>query len=209
MVRSHPSRRNVTPTKETIMTAIQTIRVSDLRIDEKANVRKHGRGVDPEFVASIAALGVIEPLIVRPNGKGFVVTEGGKRLAACQHLIAKKELPEDYAVDCIVINPANDAEAREISLATNIIRASTHPVDQFRAFAQLHKDRTRPLDVEAIGARFGLPRKQVEQRLALGALDDKILDAWAADDLTAEAAMAFTLCPDKKAQVTIFDKLRK
>lgn len=46
-----------------------TVPLSQLTLDA-VNVRKTGRGSEPIFVASIEAKGIIQPLVIRPNGKG-------------------------------------------------------------------------------------------------------------------------------------------
>lgn len=190
------------------MTAINitTLPLSQLRIDEKANVRKIGRGAEASFIASIKALGVKQPLIVRPNGSGHVVTDGGKRLAALQALAKTGDVPADHPVPVIVEN-VNDAVARETSLSLNVIRADMHPVDEFRAFHDLHT--LDKLSVEEIATRYGINIKHVEQRLALGALDPVILDAWRDGKVNADVAKAFTLCTSRKQQVAIFTTLQK
>jgi ParB family chromosome partitioning protein len=190
-------------------TAITTaIPLAQLRVDEKANVRKIGRGADPAFVGSVAQHGIMVPLMVRPNGSGYVVIDGGKRLEAAKALLQEGKLPADYAAPCVV-RKGNDAEARETSLTLNVIRSDMHPVDEFRGFAALHSNKEQPLDVEQIAARFGLQRKHVEQRLALGALDDSVLDAWRDGKIGADAAKAFTLCADKAQQAKILKKVTK
>ena len=39
-----------------------------------------------ELMASILRRGLLEPIIVRPDGKGFEVVAGNRRLAACRRL---------------------------------------------------------------------------------------------------------------------------
>lgn len=191
------------------MTAIttSTLPVSDLRIDDKANVRKHGRGADPQMIASIKAIGLQQPLVVRPNGKGHVVIDGGKRFEAIAELVKAGDLPKDYAVP-VIIGSADDAKARETSLALNVIRTNMHPVDEFRAFHQLHTDKTNPQTPEQIAARFGISTKGVVQRLALGALDDSVLNAWLAGEINADHAKLFTMQPSKKVQKAALEATR-
>lgn len=189
------------------MTAINTstLPVSDLRIDEKSNVRKHGRGADPQMTASIKAIGLQQPLLVRPNGKGHVVIDGGKRFEAIQELVKTGDLPKDFAVPVIIGN-SDDAKARETSLALNVIRTNMHPVDEFRAFHQLHVDKSNPQTPEQIAARFGISTKGVVQRLALGALDDSVLNAWLAGHIDARDAKLFTMQSSKKVQKAALEK---
>ncbi len=182
--------------------------ISQLRLDEKANVRKTGLGVSPELLANIREKGIQLPLIVRPSGVGYVVTDGGMRLAAAQALVKNSAWTKDAPIP-VIVKEATDAEARETSLALNVVRQAMHPVDEFRAFAALHTDKTQPLDVDSLAKRFGIASKIVAQRLALGSLDDTILDAWRDGTIRADEAQAFTLCPDKKHQVAIFAKLKK
>jgi ParB family chromosome partitioning protein len=68
-----------------------------------------------------------------------------------------------------------------------------------------HQDAT----MKAVADRFGISTKTVRQRLALGALDDTILDAWRDGKIKEDAAQAFTLTGDKKLQAKTFKVLEK
>jgi len=185
-----------------------TVPLSLLSIDEKANVRKTGRGSEPMFVASIEAKGIIEPLTVRINGKGYAVTNGGKRLSALQWMKDHGKAAAGVAVTDGFEVPVNvreedDKNARDTSLMTNIIRAGMHPVDEFEAFAALRDDGMQEAE---IAVRYGLKEKEVRQRLALGRISPVIREAWRADKVSAEQAMAYTLGPTHKAQEQFFKK---
>lgn len=197
------------------MTHVSHVPLSALSIDERANVRKTGRGAEPHFVGSIRAKGVIEPLTVRPNGKGYKVVNGGKRLAALQFLAEEKDatangiaVTSEYPVP-VVIRDESDADARDTSLITNIVRADMHPADECEAFADLHKN-GKGLSVKEIAIRYGIDEKRVRQRLALGAqLSQSVRDAWRENKIDNADAQAFTLAPDHKAQDAVLTKLLK
>lgn len=185
-----------------------TLPLNTLGVDPM-NVRSIGRGdSDPELKASIKANGVKQPLIVREGGPGHVAYVGGRRLEQLQALAKDGDIPANHPVPVIIEN-VSDAEARQVSLTENVIRRAMHPVDEYRAFASLHSDAEKPLDVDGIAQRFGLSRRHVEQRLALGKLHPKVLDAWRDGNLAQETAQAFTLCADLKRQGKLFDQLRK
>ena len=186
---------------------VQYVPLASLRIDG-VNVRHHGRSeVDPILKASIKAHGLRVPLSVRKDGSGYVVFAGGRRLAALQSLAKEDGLPSlDIAV---TISTDNDAMARELSLAENFARSEMHEVDEYRAFAALFNDKNNPQTVEDIARRFGIPTRRVEQRLALGSLDEVILAAFQAGDIRADGIRAFTLASNKKAQVAAWAKLKK
>jgi ParB family transcriptional regulator, chromosome partitioning protein len=197
---------NVASISASALRGSTTLPIDQLRIDEKFNVRKTNRGAQNDFIASIKAIGIQVPLIVRKNGKGYLVTDGGKRLNAAQALVKSGDLTPDAPIP-VIITEASDAETRELSLALNLIRVDMHPVDAFRAFSELHVDKKKPLDVEAIAERFGVDAKIVRQRLALGALHDSILNAWRDGEIKEDVARAFTLCPDKKEQARLYTEL--
>ncbi len=174
------------------------------------NVRKTGATSDiEELAASIASLGVLQNLSVRPvnatKGKSngaFEVVAGARRLAALKLLAKRRKIAKNYPVPCSVLN---DDGAVEISLAENVVRAPLHPADQFDAFSQLH---AKGQGIEDIAARFGIAPKLVQQRLKLAAVNPKLMDVYRAGEMTLDQLVAFTLTDDHEAQERVwFDAL--
>ena len=101
-----------------------TIAHAKLRLSE-SNVRKaNGTAGLEALAASIAEHGLLQPLIVSPSsGKKtlFDVHAGGRRWRAIGLLIERGVLAKDYSVD-VRLCDNEDAAAREISLAENLIR---------------------------------------------------------------------------------------
>jgi ParB family chromosome partitioning protein len=178
--------------------------LSQLRIDPTANVRQTERKASAAWMNSIAQKGIIEPLIVRPNGKGYLVTDGGERLVNLQALNAQKRIPDDYQVR-IEVREESDVDARDTSLIANTVRKDMHPIEQHRAFVAQIKDGRTEEDLAAI---YTLTPRQVKQSLALGALAVEIQDAWLAGKIRGDVAKAFTLAPDQKAQVKLFNEMK-
>jgi ParB family chromosome partitioning protein len=170
------------------------------------NVRKTA-GSDTglaELAANIAALGLINPLTVRP-GKGgkFEVGAGGRRFAALQLLFKQKRIPADYAVRCEVRGKADNF--LEISLAENAVREDMHPADEFEAFRDLG-DKGMP--AADIAARFGVTEAVVSKRLKLARVSPVILAAYRDGKLDLEQVMAFAITDDHKAQEKLLKTLR-
>lgn len=186
------------------MTTQIEVPLSQLKIDP-ANVRKTDVKPSDQFIASIREEGILEPLTVRKNGAGWLVTNGGKRLAALGILVKEKTILADHPVPCLP-REVDDNQARNISLAVNYMRDEMHPVDEFEAFADLIKGGMTP---EAIGKKYGLKKKEVDQVLALGNLAPEICEAWRDGKVDEDAAEAFTLESDPKRQVELFNSLRK
>ena len=159
-------------------------------------------GPTASLKASIAAIGLLENLVVRPDpGSGpgqaadgierYAVVAGGRRLKAMQDLAGDKALDADHPVPCQV--RAGDAEPAELSLAENLVRISMHPADQVVAFTKL-ADAGQP--VSAIAARFGASERTVEQRLRLGNAAPELLDAYRAGEIDIEVLKAFAVTAD-------------
>ena len=124
---------------------------------------------DASLKASIAALDLLENLVVRPNQTAedgterYAVVAGGRRLKAMQALVEEEAFDVDHPVLCQV--RTGDAQPGEVSLAENVMRVPMHPADQVVAFSELAG---AGQSVSAIAARFGASERVVEQRLRLG-----------------------------------------
>lgn len=188
-----------------------TVALSRLFADRAVNARRTDamEALD-EMIASVAAIGVLEPLLCRPapqdgTGEGLLVVDGERRRKALCALAERGEIEADAPV-LVVVRDMSDDEAREASLAANIVRLALHPVDQFEAFsAQAEAGRTPP----EIAARFGVAERVVRQRIALGALHPDIRAAWRAGRIGADAAQAFTLARDPMVQRAKYLALEK
>ena len=174
------------------------------------NVRKTppDAQADAALKASIAALGLLENLVVRPDepdedgAERFAVVAGGRRLKAMQALVEDKVFDADHPVPCQV--RSGDAEPAEISLAENVVRIAMHPADQVVAFSELAK---AGQSVSAIAARFGASERIVEQRLRLGNAAPELLDAYRADEIDLEALKAFAVTTDRERQMAVWEQV--
>ncbi len=160
---------------------------------------------DAELKASIAALGLLENLIVRsdePDSDGndrYAVVAGGRRFKAMQALVEDKVFDADHPVPCLV---KAEVEPAELSLAENVIRVPMHPADQVVAFSELAR---AGQTVSAIAARFGASERIVEQRLRLGNAAPELLDAYRADEIDLEVLKAFAVTADRERQMAAWE----
>ncbi len=174
------------------------------------NVRKTppDAQADTALKASIAALGLLENLVVRPDepdedgAERFAVVAGGRRLRAMQALVEDNVLDADHSVPCQV--RSGDAEPGEVSLAENVIRVPMHPADQVVAFTRLAD---AGQSVSSIAARFGASERIVEQRLRLGNAAPELLDAYRADEIDLEVLKAFAVTTDRERQMAVWEQV--
>ncbi len=82
-----------------------------------------------ELAASIAARGVIQPVIVRPKGKGYQLVAGERRWRAAQ----KAQLHEIPAL----IRDLEERDVMALALIENIQREDLNPVEEARAYQRL------------------------------------------------------------------------
>ncbi|MEM7720739.1 MAG: ParB N-terminal domain-containing protein [Pseudomonadota bacterium] len=173
---------------------LQHIHIENLTVSP-LNVRKYGAKDCADLVTSIRAMGLLQPLLVRPAADGFEVIAGQRRLNALRILAEETGEAESDPIPCIVMGKADDAAAIEASLAENLERLPMDEVDQYKGFSKLVKEGR---DVAEIASSFGITERMVEQRLALGRLHGPILTAYRKGDLHARDIRILTMASPKQ-----------
>jgi ParB family chromosome partitioning protein len=200
----------MTTTSDISHGAVLSIPLSKLKASPR-NARKtpHGEAAIDALAASIAAKGVLQPLIVEPelDGEGqptgsFFVTIGEGRRQALKLLAKRKQISRNEPTRCIV---DLDHDAHEISLDENITRTAMHPADQFEAFYRLAEE--QHLGAEEIGARFGVTPAVVRQRLKLATVSPKLISLYRTEEMTLDQLMAFTVSDDHERQEAVWNGL--
>lgn len=171
------------------------------------NVRQADEADDlTSLKATIVAAGLINPILLHQgdDGRAYVLA-GGRRYRALLSIL--KDDP-DFSpwLAANMASGASEAELRALSTMENTQTLAMHPVRQFEAFAAIAAAFATPEAAEAaIAKEFGLDRRAVRQRLALGKLSPKIRAAWLAGEISAEAARAYAESDDVAAQEAYFD----
>jgi ParB family chromosome partitioning protein len=153
------------------------------------NVRHKSKKVDyADLIPSIRKRGILQPLLVRKNGRGYEIVAGRRRyLAACA---LEKEGLEIEAVPCAVMAKGDDAAAVEASLIENVAHLPMDEMDQFEAFQRLLKEGRTIAEIADI---FGVTEIMVKRRLAIANLLPKIRQAYRAEEIDGETLKALTL----------------
>lgn len=172
---------------------LQHIELEHLR-PAKINVRKKGGKNVDDLVPSIRTLGVLQPLLVRPNCEGYEVIAGQRRYhAACK--LAEEGEADVSKLPCIVMADGDDAKAIEASLAENVARLPMDEIDQYKAFAALVK---QGRSIEDVANHFGVTERLVKQRLAIANLITPVLNAYRKDEINAVTVRSLTLATKKQ-----------
>jgi ParB family transcriptional regulator, chromosome partitioning protein len=128
-----------------------------------------------ELASSIAATGVVQPIIVRPlpNGR-FQLIAGERRWLASQKA-GKDSVPA-------ILRQVSDEQAMEMTIVENLQRADLNPMEQARAFERLGHE--FKLTQEQMAQRTGKDRASVSNFLRLLRLPVEVQGKVESGDLT-------------------------
>jgi ParB family chromosome partitioning protein len=162
--------------------------------DDAFNTRHRGTGDLTSLKASIAAIGIKEPLLGKAkenNGGEVEIYAGYRRLAAAKEL-------ELATIPVLVVK--RRAITRQMMLienmSENLQRADLNPVDEALALQRLQADHS--MSVEDICAKLGLKKNRIQQRFRLLKLRDVVRDAVHDDKISIAAALEIDRLPADK-----------
>jgi ParB family chromosome partitioning protein len=150
-----------------------------------------------DLAASIRAQGIIQPLVVTPEGDGYAIVAGERRFRA-----ARKAGLE--AVPVVVRQVADDRELLELALVENLQRSDLNPIEEAEAYAALQEK--FGLSQEAVATRVGKARTTVTNALRLLRLPDEVLDLLREGRLTAGQARPLLALHDLTEQIQLADR---
>ncbi len=111
-----------------------------------------------ELAASIAANGVVQPILVRPQASGRFQLIAGERRWLASKLAGKATIPA-------ILRQVSDEQAMEITIVENLQRADLNPMEQSRAFERLSRE--FHMTQEQMAVRTGKDRATVANFLRL------------------------------------------
>ena len=145
-----------------------------------------------ELAASIRAQGILQPLLVRPDGDGGYELVAGERRLRAARLAGLREVP-------IVVREVSDRESLELALIENIQRDDLSPLEEAAAYQRLLDDFGHTQ--EEIAARVGKSRPAIANALRLLRLPEPIKRELARGRLTAGHARVLLSLDTADAQL--------
>ena len=118
-----------------------------------------------ELAASIAATGVVQPILVRPLPNGRFQLIAGERRWVASHKAGKATIPA-------ILRTVSDEQAMEITIVENLQRADLNPMEQARAYERLSRD--FKMTQEQMAQRTGKDRASVANFLRLLRLPEQV-----------------------------------
>lgn len=138
-----------------------------------------------ELAESIKVHGVIQPIVVTPMGKRYMIIAGERRFRASK-LAGKTQIPA-------LIRHYTPQQIKEISIIENLQREDLNPVEAGRAIKTLMSEFNMTQEMAA--DRIGKSRSAVANILRLLTLDDDVLKLVEQNRLSAGHARALVVVP--------------
>jgi ParB family chromosome partitioning protein len=131
-----------------------------------------------ELAASVRQVGVLQPLLVRPQGDGYELVAGERRLRAAR-AVALEFVP-------CVVRELTDEQALEVAVLENLQRQDVAPWEEAAGFQRLIE--AGPWTPDSLAQRLGKSREHVYGRLRLLKLHKTIQAALESGKLEASVA---------------------
>ncbi len=146
-----------------------------------------------ELAASIAANGVVQPVLVRPLAGGRFQLIAGERRWRASQIAGKTTVPA-------ILRQVSDEQAMEITIVENLQRADLNAMEQARAFERLSRE--FHMTQEQMAQRTGKDRATVANFLRLLKLPSSVQARVESGELTfghARALLAFEHAEEMEA----------
>jgi len=155
---------------EPLSAGVRTLPVGSLTPHPGQPRRHFSETALEELAESIAARGVIQPIVVRPHGKGYQIVAGERRWRAAQRA-RLHDVP-------VIVRDYDDAETLEIALVENIQRQDLNAIEEAEAYSRLIDDYGHTQDV--LGKLVHKSRSHIANLLRLlelpKAVQDKVVE---------------------------------
>lgn len=168
---------------------VQTIPVGAIRPHPNQPRRHFDEAALEELGQSIAARGLIQPIIVRPEGSGYQIVAGERRWRAAQ----KAQLHEIPAI----VRDFNESETLEVALIENIQRQDLNAIEEAEAYQRLATEYGH--NQEALAKLVHKSRSHVANLIRLLDLPKLVREALADGRLSMGHARALITAPDPVA----------
>ena len=153
------------------------------------------QAMDDQLLASITAIGIIQPPVVRDVDGQLVIKAGERRVKAA----IRAEMP---MID-VLVRDSDDAQVPMESLSENLVRAAMNNVDIWRAIERLEKE---SWNEQAIADALALPVRTVKRLKLLARLHPPMLDVMAKGSMPSEDQLRTIAAASLEEQAQVWKK---
>lgn len=165
----------------------------DLLHESPSNPRRHWPTTAMnELTKSVQQVGILTPLLVRTNSKGYEIAAGHRRFRAAK-AAGLTEVP-------VIVRGMTDEEFLEVMTVENLHREDIHPLDEAASYHSLLS--TLHIDVPTLSAKVEKSESYIYGRLKLLDLIKSAQEAFLKDDIAVgHAILIARLQPADQARV--------
>ncbi|WP_026487114.1 ParB/RepB/Spo0J family partition protein [Caldanaerobius polysaccharolyticus] len=178
---------------------IQYIDVDKIRSNKSQPRKYFDERSLKELADSIKEHGMIQPVIVKAQGGGYVIIAGERRWRAAR-LLGMKEIPA-------VVKNVSDEEVLQLALIENLQREDLNPIEEAMAYKALIEE--HGMTQEDVSQRIGKSRSAIANSIRLLNLDQRVIDYLITGELTTGHARALLSLEEGDAQFEAAKKVIK
>lgn len=150
-----------------------------------------------ELSESIRSHGVLQPLLVRKDDKGYEIIAGERRYQASK-IAGVTEVP-------VVVREVTDNEMLELALIENLQRSDLNPIEEAKGYRKLIQ--ATGMTQEALSKAVSKSRSAITNSLRLLDLPQRVQDLLFEGKLTAGHARAILAVPYEEARIKLAEKV--
>ncbi|NLU11158.1 MAG: nucleoid occlusion protein [Tepidanaerobacter acetatoxydans] len=151
-----------------------------------------------ELTNSIKSYGVLQPIVVRRNGRGgYEIIAGERRWRACQKA-GLKEIPA-------IVKDAKDADTAILALMENIQREDLNFLEEAEGYRQLIQE--CGVTQEQLAMKLGKSQSTIANKMRILKLSPEIINIISQEKLTERHARALLKLPDKELQMQVLNQV--
>ena len=177
---------------------VTTIRISMIEPKKDQPRRNFDREALASLADSIAANGVLQPIIVRESVGGFYQIIAGERRWRASKMAGLTEIPA-------IVMEADELKAAEIAIIENVQRDNLNAYEEAQAYASLMNEFS--LTQEEVAAKVNKSRSAIANTMRLLDLPDEVLELLRSGDISAGHARALLGLKDKDIIVDTAHKI--
>ncbi len=153
-----------------------------------------------ELAVSIRQVGLIQPLVVRPQGENFELIAGERRLRACKQLgIAR--------VPCVVLDNVVEEQSAMMALIENLQRENLHYLEEAECYQTLLQN--YHLTQEELAARLGKSQSSIANKIRILRLPPRVKKAMTEARMTERHARTLLRIENEEIQLQVIEKVRE
>lgn len=150
-----------------------------------------------ELMHSIEKDGLLQPILVRPEGSGYEIIAGERRWQACKRLGFKT-----IAAKVVI---ANDVEAQEIALVENLQRDNLNAIEEARGYQRLIE--LKGCKQKEVAEAVSKNQATISNALRLLSLPEEVQDLMFDGLLTSGHGRAILSVPEEEGRIRLAKKI--